>query len=590
MQNDDVSDRDGAYAVTPQNAWLSSSTTSANVVSVGVDNQGAAFDESDTADLQHHPPHSGLTAKERPSDNESLRDSISSSQRSLKNRAASLPSLTLQDLEKTVNTDQHTAPTSPLSEGGSSIWEHESDIVTVLIDPSTGKSIQQRRRKSLKSSIKSRDSSRESICESEGTSSSSKSKKKKRRNRLVDIDDIVLEFDPEKEFLWEMWKKYEREKLRKRSMDDLHSLSGDEGYHTRHKTGRSEIDLSGARVHTSEFSLHRSVGKLKKIHSRKGSNASNMSYTSGEETLVSEETTSVQGAHSVPTPPPPDTPSQVPGTTQPIEVTADIEHPANIENCVPDKDSTSVSQGKTAKVSAKNKRTFVSPDDRTDIEMLVLHRLPGEKLGMGLSVESSGGENDPVKGVFVQSVTPGGAADRATGGRYGLCVGDQILEVNGSPLRETSYSETVTFFKEMPLRVMFTVCRHRQPELETPLESLLNTEKEETADDELMSSIAEVPNTIQNPNVPAGFELVVVSVQKPDPKENLGLTIMPSYGSTSQFYQVRAFIYSSILQISHLPRMFPCKITGIAQVRQRTQTLHQIVCASAPRKVTIKSK
>ena len=513
-------------------------------MSEGVDNKGATWESE--RDLQ------------RPLEETApLRDSprgSTGSRKSLKGRASSLPSLTLQDLEKTnTSVDSQAPPTSPLSEGGSSIWEHESDIVTVLIDPSTGKSIQQRRRKSLKS-IRSRDSSRESICESEGTSSSSKSKKKK-RNRLVDIDDIFLEFDPEKEFLWEMWKKYEREKLKKQSSEDLHSLSGDEGYHSKHRTNTSEINISGAKVKTSEFSLHKSVKKLKTAHSRKSSNGSIMSYTSGEEISTPEERTN--------TPDPAPVPSQ---TTQSSVTNSSMSEqfpqPIEVETIIADQPRSSVlnstpstnvassqtpsdTQGETEQ-KAKNKRSQIGADLYSDVELLVLHRLPGEKLGMGLSVESTGGENDPVKGVFVESVTPGGAADRASGGKHGLCVGDEILEVNNSKLSEVSYSETVAFFKEMPLRVMFTVRRQHQADLEVPPESIVNLMGDSPhngLDEEHMSSIAEVPNnTTTSATIPGGFELVVVTVKKQESKENLGLTIVPSYGSTSHFYQVRTIL------------------------------------------------
>ncbi len=427
--------------------------------------------------------------------------------------------------------------------------------MTVLIDPSTGKSIQQRRRKSIKS-IKSRDSSRESICESEGTSTSSKSKKKRRKYRIVDIEDIFVEFDPEKEFLWEMWKKYERGKLKKVPSEDLNSLSGDEGYHTKHKN--REINIIGAKVKTSEFSLHKSVSKVKYSHSRKSSNGSNMSYTSGEEISTPERTLtpdpnavpfSVQPNHMIPNVA---SPHQIP---QPIEVQAVIEtSPKDINETNTDVEKAEQSagamqnntQGEAAALQ-KTRRLRSRVNGDADVEVLVLHRLPGEKLGMGLSVESEGGENDPVKGVFVESVTPGGAADRATGGTHGLCVGDEILEVNGSRLDETSYSETVAFFKEMPLRVMFKVSRQRQADLEVPPESVLydgDTSFEPlttSMDDEHMSSIAEVPNktTTRSPTVPGGFELLVVTINKTDPDESLGLTVIPSYGSTSHFYQVR---------------------------------------------------
>ncbi len=642
-------------------------------------------------------------------------------------------------------------------------------------------------------------------------------KRRKSRNRTVDIEDIVIEFDPDKEFLWEMWLKYEREKLKRKSSEDLTSSpsSGDDWQHSRHRrtsSGSAEINISGAKVKTSEFTLHKSVDKLKRLHSRQESQGSNASNTSGDELSNTDEkilssettpefstpvrtperTTPVHIVHERGTPvhtghggtspvqlgqgqvqSGQDVSSSVhighedrvdsPLTTHatyPIEVEAVIHNPEGgvdnpsysmdtplENNYYPSSDNRGVSQSsmvnssspgdsipqenrvtqsktsqngafhdnfhpsgisvddyqitsgaqppamlpsgdqnipspdeqiesykapldvyrdsvrifeetsserQTPKLSMKHKSKSLGasidsdaflpfdeqevleskqevlkpevPRQEEEIEVLVLHRLPGEKLGMGLSIESTKGDNDPVKGVYVENVTPGGAADRATGGRHGLCVGDEILQVNGTPLREVSYSETVTFFKEMPLRVMFMVRRYRQPELELPPESIinpsgfgtlpsphsLNTGAEMYSDDlersarsrdpdldpkegsEFMSSISEMPNSNHHDNqdpianhntespanhiqesttneiaesqsspmphrdetrqdsqqllnsnpspdvqeAPTGFEVVTYTIQRKRPDESLGLSIVPSYGSTSQYYQV----------------------------------------------------
>ncbi len=647
-------------------------------------------------------------------------------------------------------------------------------------------------------------------------------KRRKSRNRTVDIEDIVIEFDPDKEFLWEMWLKYEREKIKRKSSEDLTSSpsSGEDWQHSRHRrtsSGSAEINISGAKVKTSEFTLHKSVDKLKKLHSRQESQGSNASNTSGDELSNPEEkvfssettpefntpvrtperTTPVHVAHErcrstpVHTGHGRTTPVQLgqdqmqsgqdrhnsvqigyenrsdwPLATQtsyPIEVQAVIhntEHEGGVdnpsysmdtpaendyyplsdnrdgshanrvdnsspgeipqgnrvpesktsqngavsENSLPSGNSSeslqtpygaqshailptppgdqnapsssdeqtgshkppldvyrdsvrifeeNLTEKQTPKLSMtrkskslgasidsdaflpfdeqevlENKQDVLKPEvlkQEEEIEVLVLHRLPGEKLGMGLSIESTKGDNDPVKGVYVENVTPGGAADRATGGRHGLCVGDEILQVNGTPLREVSYSETVTFFKEMPLRVMFMVRRYKQPELELPPESIINPfgfgtlpsshsldtgaemysndlEMSERSRDpdldleeesEFMSSISEMLNSnhhdsldpLANQNAespanhitessanemtessqlpprdeagpdsqqllnsspspdvqqaPAGFEVVTYTIQRKRPDESLGLSIVPSYGSTSQYYQVR---------------------------------------------------
>jgi hypothetical protein len=173
-----------------------------------------------------------------------------------------------------------------------------------------------------------------------------------------------------------------------------------------------------------------------------------------------------------------------------------------------------------------------SKEELADIEVLVIHRLPGEKLGMGLSIESQGDDNDPVEGVFVQNITPGGAADKATGGKHGICIGDEILEINGTPMNAVSYSETIAFFRELPLRMILRVKR--------VFSSLPGDVVQELPPPDVT-----VPADVQSTHtsqtrqleVPDNFELVDVSFNK-GVEESLGLSIMPSYGSTQEYYQV----------------------------------------------------
>ncbi len=198
---------------------------------------------------------------------------------------------------------------------------------------------------------------------------------------------------------------------------------------------------------------------------------------------------------------------------------------------------------KPAAEADRSKSSTKQPDDMRDItekteqvntEVLVIHRLPGEKLGMGLSIESVGGDDDPIKGVFVENIVPGGAADKATGGTQGICVGDEILAINGTPLKDVSYSETVAFFREMPLRMILMVSRKVEP-------------KVILADVELGETTTDLPE--EQFEIPEGFETVAVSLEK-KPTESLGISIVPSYGSTQKFYQVSLTISTfSLLRI-----------------------------------------
>ncbi|XP_071794161.1 uncharacterized protein [Asterias amurensis] len=99
----------------------------------------------------------------------------------------------------------------------------------------------------------------------------------------------------------------------------------------------------------------------------------------------------------------------------------------------------------------------LAPDKQIDV--LQIHRSPGERLGMGLNIQHTKGPNSTIQGVSVKNVIPGGAAERATGGERGLCVGDTILGVDGSILQVMTYAETVKLLSELPLNIEVVVAR-----------------------------------------------------------------------------------------------------------------------------------
>lgn len=160
-------------------------------------------------------------------------------------------------------------------------------------------------------------------------------------------------------------------------------------------------------------------------------------------------------------------------------------------------------------------------------EVVVLHRLPGENLGMILGIEGDK-TKEHISTVRVKSVTIGGAAYRASGSSAGISVGDEILEVNGLELKTLSHDECVTVFKEMPLRVILKIKRKSRKRAGAL-----------TSDDETDRGVAkrgfsasESEDEQRDGFVPLTFEI------DKDPKESLGLSIVPSYGSTRQFFQV----------------------------------------------------
>jgi hypothetical protein len=128
-------------------------------------------------------------------------------------------------------------------------------------------------------------------------------------------------------------------------------------------------------------------------------------------------------------------------------------------------------------------------------------------------------------------VTIGGAAYRATGSSKGIAVGDEILQVNGLDLKTLSHDECITVFKEMPLRVILKIRRKKSKRTKN-----LGTSSENKGIQKSFVkrySLSESEEDSHDGFVPHQFEI------DKDPKESLGLSIVPSYGSTRQYFQVK---------------------------------------------------
>ena len=183
-------------------------------------------------------------------------------------------------------------------------------------------------------------------------------------------------------------------------------------------------------------------------------------------------------------------------------------------------------------------------DDSDSLETLILHRLPGENLGMILGIEGGKDSTGKVSSVLVKSVTLGGAAYRATGSSKGVCVSDEILKVNGTDLRTLSHDECISVFKDMPLRVLLGIKRGQKnlPPVEiSPNEAEKIDRKFDFQRPVPAGSVNRQDFFDSDEETMSGFGVYKVTIEK-EPNENLGLSIVPSYGSTKEFYQVQYII------------------------------------------------
>lgn len=174
-------------------------------------------------------------------------------------------------------------------------------------------------------------------------------------------------------------------------------------------------------------------------------------------------------------------------------------------------------------------------------EMLVLHRLPGENLGMILGIDSDQ-THQTVKSVYVKTVTIGGAAYRATGSKKGIQEGDQIIQINGTDLNILTHDECLTVLREMPLRVILKIRRGKKRMIPAvKLSPALSMASSRSFGDSprplVYSESSSYSESEEEEGKFMGFNQTHVEIDK-HPNESLGLSIVPSYGSTRQLYQV----------------------------------------------------
>ncbi|KAL5004224.1 hypothetical protein ScPMuIL_017680 [Solemya velum] len=221
----------------------------------------------------------------------------------------------------------------------------------------------------------------------------------------------------------------------------------------------------------------------------------------------------------------------------------------------------------------ENGESIRSQGSDSSVETLVVHRLPGENLGMILGVEGGKEGQGPVTSIVVKSVTMGGAAYRATGGTKGICVGDEILNVNGTNLRRLSHAACISVFKEMPLRVTMTIRRgkSRFSPVTKSYSYHINGHPEYYSDSEEDSPMNFAPHTIEiNKNA----------------SRSLGMSIVPSYGSTKEYYQVKRLLPSGAAfgKIKVGDRLTSCNGQSLAGLTQ-TKCLEILKSVSNAEKV-----
>lgn len=92
-------------------------------------------------------------------------------------------------------------------------------------------------------------------------------------------------------------------------------------------------------------------------------------------------------------------------------------------------------------------------------DQVVVFRLPGERLGLGLKFDGGMGATEKIRRLFIQSVAPDSPASRATVPWGDLDVGDQILHIEGRPVSSMTRVECVSLLKEASVKLTIGVLK-----------------------------------------------------------------------------------------------------------------------------------
>lgn len=102
-------------------------------------------------------------------------------------------------------------------------------------------------------------------------------------------------------------------------------------------------------------------------------------------------------------------------------------------------------------------------------DQVVVYRLPGERLGLGLKFDGGMGAQECVRRLFIQSVAPDSPAARAAVPWGELQSGDQILNIEGCAVSSMTRVQCVSFLKDAAMKITIGVLKGngQLPEFDT---------------------------------------------------------------------------------------------------------------------------
>ncbi|XP_054159830.1 beclin-1-like protein A [Oppia nitens] len=95
-------------------------------------------------------------------------------------------------------------------------------------------------------------------------------------------------------------------------------------------------------------------------------------------------------------------------------------------------------------------------------ELIVIYRLPGERLGMALKFEGGLNASEKINKVFIQSINSDSPASKVCGQQLEyLREGDQIMEIDGQSTTDMTRLECIGLLRDAPVCIKIRVKRHK---------------------------------------------------------------------------------------------------------------------------------
>nr|XP_045607152.1 uncharacterized protein LOC123763891 [Procambarus clarkii] len=105
----------------------------------------------------------------------------------------------------------------------------------------------------------------------------------------------------------------------------------------------------------------------------------------------------------------------------------------------------------------RERKTAEEWQTETVPDQVVVYRLPGERLGLGLKFDGGMGARERVRRLFIQSVAPDSPAARAAVPWGELQPGDQILNIEGWAVSSMTRVQCVSFLKDAAMKITIGV-------------------------------------------------------------------------------------------------------------------------------------